>query len=163
VGLLRRIAKWFIPITVVGSKQKSMMRFRSLSLALAVVSLLVACSTPDSRITANRAAFEKFPAETQAKIRAGHIDLGFTPEMVRLALGEPARRLSRQSEAGEVELWIYRDDGPHLSLGVGVGSSGYHSGVGGGVAVSTGGYDADERMRVEFRAGLVSAIEYTRK
>ncbi len=134
--------------------------------------LLSACSTPDSRIAENQAAFVKYPAAAQQKIRAGKIDLGFTPEMVRLALGKPSCQIIQQTEVGQVELWMYRDNGPHFSIGVGLGTGDYHSGghgggsysgVGGGVAVSTGDYSPEEKMRVEFRAGVVSAFEYARK
>lgn len=148
------------------------MRLHSLSFVLLAAGLLSACSTPDSRIAENQAAFAKYPPAVQQRIRAGKIDLGYTPEMVRLALGDPSRRLTQQTAAGEVDLWLYRDKGPHFSIGVGVGTSDYHSGgyrggsytgVGGGVAVSTGDDYPEEKMRVEFRAGQVSAYEFARK
>ena len=127
---------------------------------LLLVALLSACSTPQSRIDSNRAVFDKFPAEVQEKIRAGRVDIGFTPEMVRLALGEPARQLTSKTEAGVAEVWIYTDDKPQFSFGFGVGSVGHHGGAGLGVGTSTGGYDPDEKARVEFQAGLVARIEY---
>jgi len=46
---------------------------------------------------------------------------------------------------------------------VGVGSAGGGSAVGGGVGVSTGGYDPDEKIRVEFRNGLVTAVDLLKK
>ena len=127
---------------------------------LLLIALVSACSSPDSRIESNRAAFEKFPAEVQAKIRAGKVDIGFTAEMVRLALGEPARKLSRKTEQGEAEVWMYADNKPQISFGFGIGSYGSRSGMGVGVSSSTGGYEADEKIRVEFRSGLVASIEY---
>jgi hypothetical protein len=148
------------------------MRPNSLPLILLALGLLSACSTPASRIAENQAAFAQYPAEVQQKIRAGKIDLGYTQEMVRLALGEPSRQLTQQTEAGQVELWMYRDNSPHFSIGVGMGTSDYHggghhsgsyTGVGGGVAVSTGDYYPEEKMRVEFRGGRVSAYEYAKK
>ena len=96
----------------------------------------------------------------QAKIRAGRVDLGFTPEMVRLALGAPARQLTSKTEAGVTEVWIYTEDKPQFSFGVGMASGGYHSGVGLGMETTTGGYEPDEKARVEFRAGSVVKIEY---
>ncbi len=123
--------------------------------------LLSACSTPDSRIAKGQAAFDKFPAEVQQKVRTGQVDVGFTPEMVLMALGKPDRSFVRKTEAGDTEVWGYHDNTPRFSFGVGVGSGGYHSGtaVGGGVAMSTGGYDPEEKTRVEFRSGLVTAVE----
>jgi len=128
---------------------------------LLLIALLGACSNPASRIDSNRAVFDKFPAEVQTKIRAGQIDLGFTPAMVRLALGEPSRQLTRKTEAGEMEVWMYADNNPQLSFGFGVGSGGSRGGMGVGLSTSTGGgYQDDEKIRVEFRAGLVESVEY---
>jgi len=135
------------------------------ALCLASVVLLAACSTtPDSRIAKNQATFGGFPAAVQEKIRAGEVDVGFTPEMVRLALGEPTRQFNRQTGEGTAEVWVYHDNGPRFSLGVGVGGAvGRHSSAGVGLGTSTGGYDPEEKMRVEFRAGKVTAIEYVKR
>lgn len=133
-------------------------------LCLASVALLAACSsTPDARIAKNQAAFGGYPATVQQKIRAGEVDVGFTPEMVRLALGEPTRQFNRQTEKGTVELWVYHDKSPRLSIGLGFGSYGRHSGTSVGVNTSTGGYDPEEKMRVEFRDARVTAIEYVKR
>lgn len=122
--------------------------------------LLAACSTPESRIAGNKAAFERLPPEAQQKIQAGHIDVGFTPEMVVMALGEPAGKFMRKSTAGDTEVWIYHDDKPHFSIGIGGVSGGRHSAVGGGVGISSGGYDPEEKVRVEFSGGKVVTIDY---
>ena len=135
-----------------------------LLLALGISAFLSACSsTPEDRIAKNSALFDTFPPPVRQKIRAGEVDLGFTPEMVRLALGEPTRIFSRQTESGVVELWVYHDNSPRFSFGVGVGSFGNHSATSLGVATSTGGYDPEEKMRVEFRNGHVTAVEYVKR
>lgn len=127
---------------------------------LLVVALLGGCaSTPDTRIANNRASFDSLPAEAQQKIRAGQVAVGFTPEMVRLALGEPDRVFTRHSDRGDTEVWGYRNRGPRFSIGLGVGTFGRHSAVGGGLGVSTGGYDPEEKIRVEFREGRVTAVD----
>jgi len=126
---------------------------------LLLVALLGACSTPDSRIDANRAAFNQFPAEVQEKIKAGRVDIGFTPEMVRMAMGDPARQLTRKTETGDSEVWIYVDSKPQVSFGFGFASFGHHSATGVGVATSTGGYEPDEKTRVAFRNGRVDSVE----
>ena len=130
-------------------------------LALILLVLLTACSTPETRIAGNHAAFDKFPADVQQKIRAGQVAVGFTQEMVLLALGKADRTYVRQDGAGDTVVWSYHDNSPQFSFGIGVGSGGYHSGtaVGGGVAMSTGGYDPEEKIRVEFRAGQVTVVE----
>ena len=139
------------------------MRLHPRFLALLSLALLAACSTPDSRIAGDRAAFDQLPAEVQQKIRAGQVDVGFTPEMVRLALGEPDRKFTRKTGAGDLEVWGYHDNTPQFSIGLGIGGGGRHSAVGGGMEMSTGGYDPEEKVRVEFRAGRVSAVDYLKK
>jgi hypothetical protein len=139
------------------------MRLLRLALCLASTALLAACSsTPEQRIAKNSAAFDTYPPQIRQKIRAGQVDLGFTPEMVRLALGEPTRQFHRQTETGVVELWVYHDNGPRFSFGVGFGSYGRHSASSVGVSTSTGGYDPEEKMRVEFRDGRVTAVDYVK-
>ena len=138
------------------------MRYFLLSFGLLAL-LLSGCSTPDSRIDSNRAAFNQFPADVQEKIKAGRIDVGFTPEMVRMALGEPARVYTRKTETGDTEVWIFTDSKPRISLGIGVASGGPHSAVGMGMQTSTGGYEPDEKTRVEFRNGRVDRIEFRRR
>lgn len=140
------------------------MRPLPLLFSLLTVVLLAACaSTPDSRIARNRAAFQRYPVAVQDKIRAGEVEVGYTPEMVRLALGEPTRQFNRQAESGDAEIWVYHESGPRFSLGLGFGTSGRHAGTSVGVATSTGGYDPEEKMRVEFRDGRVTEIEYRRR
>ncbi len=140
------------------------MHILRLACCLAAAAFLSACSsTPDSRITKSESAFNQYPADVQQKIRAGEVDIGFTPEMVHLALGEPSREFNRQTETGTVELWVYHDKGPRFSFGIGVGSFGRHSATSVGVSTSTGGYDPEEKMRVEFRDGRVTAVEYVKR
>jgi hypothetical protein len=130
------------------------------SFGLMACVLLAACSTPKSRIADNRPAFDQLPAEAQQKIKGGRIDVGFTPEMVVMALGEPAKTFIRKSTSGDTEVWIYHDNSPQFSIGIGGVSGGRHSAVGGGVGVSTGGYDPEEKVRVEFSGGKVVTIDY---
>lgn len=160
-----RVVPVDIPATLFHRKPKSAMHPIASALCLVSVALLAACSsTPDARIAKNQAAFGGYPAAVQQKIRAGEVDVGFTPEMVRLALGEPAREFNRQTEGGTAEIWVYHDNGPRFSFGVGVGGAvGRHSGAGVGLSTTTGGYDPEEKMRVEFRDGKVTAIEYVKR
>jgi hypothetical protein len=140
------------------------MRSFPLLLILGLSALLTACtSTPESRIAQHPAIFDTYPPQVRQKIRAGEVDIGFTPDMVRLALGDPSRVFSRQTENGVTELWIYHDNGPRFSFGIGVGSFGRHSATSLGVSTSTGGYDPEEKMHVEFRDGRVTAVEYARR
>jgi hypothetical protein len=129
-----------------------------------VLALFVAsCSTVDSRIAKNRAAFNSWPPAVQDKVVVGQIDIGFTADQVRVALGEPDRVFTRTTGDGTSQVWSYRDRGPRFGFGVGVGmgSFGHHGGTFGGVGIGTGtGYRDDEKMGVIIDAnGRVSAIE----
>jgi len=137
------------------------LRYASI-LLMAAILLTTGCvsSTPQSRISKNHEAYSRFPSNVQRMISAGMVDVGFTPEMVRMALGAPNREFSRQTENGSTEVWVYHDTSPRFSIGFGIGSYGRHSATSVGVATSTGDYDRDERVRVAFRDGHVTEIEY---
>ena len=129
--------------------------------------LLAGCNSLDSRIAKNRAAFDTWPAAVQDKVVKGQVDIGFTAEQVRVALGEPDRVFTRTTADGTSEVWSYRDRGPRFSFGVGVGtgSFGRHSATSVGVGVGTGtGYRDDEKLGVVFdRTGRVERIEEARR
>ena len=115
-------------------------------------------STPATRIEQRPAVFRAWPEAVQAKVRAGQVEVGFTPDMVRMALGEPDRVRSLVTPQGRSEIWIFFDHGPHFSIGLGVGVSSGHNAYGGGAGVGAGP-DGEERLRVIFDGGKVSAIE----
>lgn len=76
--------------------------------ALIVLMLASACTTtPERRVATNPEVFEQFDQETQQKILAGEVAIGFTPEMTYLALGDPDRKVTRTSKEGVTERWIY--------------------------------------------------------
>lgn len=132
--------------------------------ALAGALVLAGCASVDSRIAKNRAAFDSWPPAVQNKIIQGQVDLGFTTDQVRVALGEPDRVFTRTTADGTSEVWSYRDRGPKFGFGVGVGmgSMGSRGGTFGGVGIHTGpgGYLDEEKLGVVFdRNGRVSAIE----
>ncbi|HWA86406.1 MAG TPA: hypothetical protein VG710_09305 [Opitutus sp.] len=134
------------------------------SAMLAVLGLAVAaagCSTVDSRMQSHRAAFDSWPAEVQRNVRAGRITLGFTPEMVRVALGDPGQVRTRSTKEGQAEVWVYYNSGPRFSLGVGMGMATRGGAYAGGVGVGEG-YRDEEVLRVIFEGGKVSAIESTK-
>ena len=137
--------------------------FRTSLMVLLASALLAACATPGSRIRQNEGVYNSYPPAVQEKIRAGQADIGFTPDMVRLALGEPDRKFSRISAEGNSEVWAYRDSSPLFSFGVGGGSYGGGGFGGGGVGVSTGGDQGDDKLRLVFVNGAVTSIEKTQK
>jgi hypothetical protein len=128
--------------------------------ALAASLLFVAgCSTTDTRIKDNQAAFDATPPPVQAKIRAGQIDIGFTPEQVTMALGKPDRSYTRTTAHGTSEIWAYEDHKPAFSFGIGVAGGGGSTMVGSGVAISSGNDRFNDKMRVVFEGGRVAAVE----
>ncbi len=127
--------------------------------AVLLVSALIACNSTGSRIRSQQELFDSYPPDVQANLRNGLIEVGYSQEMVQMALGRPERKAERQSEGGLVEVWTYRESVPGFS--VGMGSGGY---VGSGVAIGTGvsvGESArsEDRAWVEFSEGRVVRFE----
>jgi hypothetical protein len=132
----------------------------SVIISLFALVMFAGCATQSSRIKANQAVFDALPPETQAAIRASKVELGYTQTMVVIALGAPDRRYTRTTQAGQTEVWAYRDKGPSFSIGLGVGGGSGRTGVGGGIGVSTAGDRDEDKMRVVFDAdGKVAAVE----
>jgi hypothetical protein len=136
-----------------------------LPVALAALALAGCASTPEKRITKNPELFNSFPPEVQAKVRAGHIEMGFSPDMVTLALGRPHRVYSRVTEAGEVSIWAYTSARYDSNIQT-VETMGWTPDRRGRLRpfthrtwVDVGGWDEYDALRVEFREGKVTAIE----
>lgn len=134
--------------------------FRHASILLIAVAL-TACSSAATRISDQQNTFDAYPADVQQKIKAGQVDVGFTQDQVRMAVGEPSRRYSQQTTAGESEVWAYSKSSPTFSFGLGAGTFGSGIGGGAGVGTSTGG-NSDDTLRVTFIAGKVTVVERTK-
>ncbi|MCW8889881.1 MAG: hypothetical protein OQL20_04400 [Sedimenticola sp.] len=122
-------------------------------------------SLRDERIAADQALFDSYPAEIQAQVRQGQIDIGFSKEMVRLSWGVPDQVFRRTTRAKQSVIWSYTQlrRYPHLDrMSVPVyyiDSSGrqqfsYHS-----VWVNRDTQEQFTVARVEFVQGRVTAIE----
>lgn len=86
-----------------------MKKLIQLPLLLAAVLLLGACSTVSSRINEKAPVFYSLDANTRAKIAHGDVELGYTPDMVYIALGEPdLKRAQVSTTGGNTEQWIYQ-------------------------------------------------------
>jgi hypothetical protein len=130
------------------------------SLVFASVLMFVAgCASTDSRIHSHQQAFDSWPAEVQQRVREGKVDVGFTPEMVKISIGDPDRTSVRTTAQGTAEVWSYADRGPKFSFGLGLGTSRGSSAFGGGVTVGNDRWERDEVMRIIFEGGKVAAIE----
>lgn len=125
------------------------------SLALCAGLLLGACSTPSSRIRKDRARFDAYPAAAQKSIKAGAVEVGFTEDMTRMALGAPDRVYRRTTAQGDSLVWAYTQRGietgsVYLDPSLASGS------VPQGTIVTS---PAEERLRVTFESGKGVAIE----
>lgn len=103
------------------------------------------CGTPQiNRIDQNREIYETWPIETKQAVLDGKVEVGMTPEMVRVAWGQPTEVISRSTGPGEEEIWIYRKGGNEdYAMGGpgGVYGGGYPGAMGGntvGIGVATG-------------------------
>jgi hypothetical protein len=163
-------AQWNIPPppSVITGIMNPLKTFALLFAAAALV--LTGCQSVDSRIRENPQLFASLDAQTQAKIRQGIIELGYTHDMVYLALGAPDQKRESRSVNGTTTLWIYstyyeRYDGRHF---VGYNRRVYwdpylrsyrvHY-----LPVYADAYrpEVEERIRITFENGRVSAIEQT--
>jgi hypothetical protein len=137
--------------------------FLRLCPVVAILAFAGCSSTPQERISQNRPLYESFPSDVQQKVSAGQVDVGFTPDMVMLALGKPDRKYLRAEAAGSSEVWVYTKNTPQFSFGFGVGNVNYGGGgnsTSTGVGVSTTTHpDDDEYMRVVFIDGKVTSVE----
>lgn len=137
-----------------------MITIRSLAILTAVV-LLAGCATPQTRIAANRVLYDSLPAESQALIQEGRVAVGFTAEMVKLALGEPDRVYSRTDASGKSESWAYTSyrlgDGHRIYTGY------YHSWYPWRypyyMNYAFDDREVYERTKIVFKDGVVDSIE----
>ena len=93
------------------ASNKGVLMNPTLRSCLAVLSLLAAagCATPESRIKDNPEIFNNFPPEVQSKVRTGQIGIGYTKDMVFIALGKPDREYTRTTAEGTSEVWSFTD------------------------------------------------------
>ena len=124
------------------------------------------CSTSRmSRIDANRSVYESWPVEVQSAVLEGRVEKGMTPEMVRVALGEPTRVEPRSGYDPGEEVWIYVKKGdskmplPNIGVGTNIGGVGVSTSTGRrGGGRSRGGSGTPEETQVVFQKGVVTRV-----
>lgn len=85
---------------------------RGWCLAFIATGLLVAgCATSgiENRIQEKSAVFGQLSPEVQRRIRDGQVGMGFTEDMVYMAIGKPSKVETRSSDSGSVAVWIYKN------------------------------------------------------
>jgi hypothetical protein len=132
---------------------------------LIAVLTLAGCATPEARIEKNPALFASLAPADQQAIKEGRAGIGFTPEMVKLALGDPDRVSTRTDASGTSEVWRYTtyetEGGLYLYRGY------YHRYYGFGdplfpYYMSYPGRRDRDYLKLTFTDGRVSTIEEDR-
>lgn len=140
----------------------------SLFAGIAVLMFASGCQSVESRIKEKPEVFARLDAATQDRIRQGIIDIGFTEDMVYLALGAPDQKRESVSATGRTTTWIYntyyeRYDGAHyvgyrrrvyFDPMVQTYRLYYHP-----VLVDSYVTEKEERIRIGFKGGKVAVIE----
>jgi hypothetical protein len=133
---------------------------------------LTGCQSVDDRIKQKPDVFAAVDKATQDKIKQGIIDLGYTPDMVYLALGAPDQKRETVTAAGMSISWIYstyyqRYDGTafvgyerrvYYDPGIRSYRLYYHPAY-----IDTYHEEKDERIRVVFKDGKAAVIEQTKE
>ncbi len=65
------------------------------------------CNTVKSRIEEKSAVFASLDPEAQARIKQGLVDIGYTTDMVYIAMGSPDEKKERITGEGNETTWIY--------------------------------------------------------
>jgi len=76
-------------------------------LAAVLLASLTGCSTISSRIREKAAVFVALPPAMQAEIRQGQVAIGFTPDMVYMAIGKPDEIREHVDPARRETVWKY--------------------------------------------------------
>src|SRR5256885_11275089 len=70
--------------------------------SLMVGGLVAGCGTPQiSRIDRNREIYETWPLEVRQAVLDGKVEQGMTPDMVRVAWGEPTEKVASPTGGDE--------------------------------------------------------------
>lgn len=130
-----------------------------IALYTTLVLALAGCSTTNSRIRKHQETFDALPESVQQNLRRGSIDVGYTPEMVFIALGEPDRKVDVVSEDGMAQVWTWWRSTPGVGISLGGWNAlGSNVGLGSGVSVGEPGR-REQAAVVEFRSGRVRRFE----
>jgi hypothetical protein len=103
------------------------MHLRPLALlvGLVVPLLFSGCNTAAVRVLTNYETFSKLDPKVRADILRGRVELGYTPEMVRLALGRPNYFSSSAGAKTGREIWSYTGLDVTADTGFNSNQSGY--------------------------------------
>lgn len=141
------------------------------ALAAVCLALFVGCQSVDDRIKEKPEVFAKQDAITQDKIKQGIIEIGFTEDMVYLALGKPDQKRESVNAGGKTTTWSYNT---YYERYDGTAFAGYHRSVYFDpylrayrvyyrpVYADTYAQEKEERIRVIFKDGKATVIEQSK-
>jgi hypothetical protein len=89
----------------------------SLGAALGLAFLFAGCETDgrNARIQEMSATFAALTPEQKNVVSSGAIEVGYTADMVYMALGLPKAKKSKDAPEGKVEMWTYNNYYPTVS------------------------------------------------
>jgi len=146
-------------------------RLTTTFLLAAGLGFLAGCQSVDSRIKEKPEVYANLDTATQDKIKQGIIEIGYTEDMVYLALGKPDQKREAIHENGRTTTWIYNT---YYDRYDGAGFAGYHRSLYFDpylrayrvyyrpVYADTYVTEKEERIRVVFRGGKTTVIEQTK-
>jgi len=141
------------------------------SLLVATLAFVAGCQTVQDRINEKPEVFAKLDTPTQDKIKQGIIELGYTEDMVYLALGAPDQKRESSSANGRTTTWIYNT---YYDRYNGTGFAGYHRSIYFDpylrayrvyyrpVFADSYVQEKEERIRAVFKDGKVITLEQTK-
>lgn len=125
---------------------------------LALITLaaaLAACSTPQSRIQRSQLLFDSYPPRVQQLIRKGEVDIGFTMEQARMALGRPDQIITEKAIGSTRQVWAYGGGASNVGFGFGMFSGGPTAL---GTSVDINAVALEARLRLTFENGEITDI-----
>ncbi len=142
-----------------------------ISFVFGALAFLSGCQTVNDRIKEKPEAFAQVDKATQDKIKQGIIDIGYSEDLVYLALGNPDQKRESVSANGRTVTWIYntyyqRYDGTQFA--------GYHRHVYFDpylrsyrvyyqpVFAEVYNDEKEERIRIVFKDGKAAVIEQSK-
>jgi len=84
------------------------MHLKKIAFFAVILLALAGCNTIDSRISEKQDVFNRLDPQTQGKIRQGIVEVGYTEDMVYIALGPPDARRQKVSAHGDESTWVYK-------------------------------------------------------
>jgi len=138
-------------------------------LSLLALLAFTGCQTVDTRIKEKPAVFASLDKVTQDRIREGIIGIGYTEDMVYLALGNPDQVRESVTAEKQTVTWIYNSYIPHYDTMFMASYYRYPYGYPYPYTYRYAYYyppymgptytEKEERMRVTFNEGKVTAID----